>query len=172
MGTSQFYQVAGRKLDAGFTLQQRNDFGIEVSLGPEIGSVGGIYARLDYRLGRYIGIKAIFVYGEGGFDTDFLRYGAGIAKGFQLMRNIELRPYIGAGVESTESNSTSISSLYFRTGANLALNLKHNFQLIGGMGMYGFLGDATDSDGVVYGTWDDLYDRSGPATLIGIKVMF
>ncbi len=184
METSKFYQVAGRKLEAGYTLQQQNDFGIEVTLGPEMGSVGGFYGRADLRTGRFVGIKALYVYGEGGLDSDkyfgetyaMLRYGAGIAKGMQLMRNMELRPYIGIGLESTTIESFSsdaISALYFRGGANLALNLSHRFQVLGGIGLYQFIGEATDSDSNSIGyTWDDLFQRSGTSVLFGIKLGF
>ena len=186
MGTSKFYQVAGRKLEAGFTLQQQNDFGIEVTLGPEMGNVGGFYARADLRTGRFVGIKALYVYGEGGIDNAnylvdgesyiMLRYGAGLAKGLQLMRNMELRPYLGIGLESTTIESISsdaISTLYFRGGANLALNLSHRFQVLGGIGLYQFLGEATDSDSnSINRTWDDLFQRSGSSVLFGIKLGF
>ncbi|HPI71638.1 MAG TPA: hypothetical protein PLF99_09925, partial [Tenuifilaceae bacterium] len=93
MGTSKFYQVAGRKLEAGFTLQQQNDFGLELIVGGEGGNTSGLLLRADFRLGRFIGIPAFYLYGEfGGFDSkeyqgeksSFMRYGAGLAKGFQL----------------------------------------------------------------------------------------
>ncbi|MDX9845473.1 MAG: hypothetical protein RBT74_00705 [Tenuifilaceae bacterium] len=181
MGTSKFYQVAGRKLEAGFTLQQQNDFGIEVTLGPEMGSVGGFYGRADFRTGRFVGIKALYVYGEGGIDSDeylgetygMLRYGAGLAKGLQLMRNMELRPYAGVGIESTSYNDEDVSSLYARAGLNLALNLSHRFQILGGVGLYQFIGEATDSDSNSLGwTWDDYFQRSGSSILIGVKLGF
>jgi opacity protein-like surface antigen len=173
--------VAGRKLEAGYTLQQQNDFGIEVALGPEIGNVAGFYGRIDYRLGRFIGIKSTFAYVEGGVDSDeyyyetyaMLRYGAGLAKGLQLMRNMELRPYVGVGLEGTKYNDEDISALYARIGVNLALNLSYRFQIIGGAGLYQFIGDANDSDGNSIGmTWDEMFDRSGPAVLVGIKLGF
>jgi hypothetical protein len=181
--TSRFYQVAGRKLEPGFTMQQQNDHGIEVSVGPEVGNVAGFYARVDYRLGRIIGVRSTFAYVEGGVDAadsfgesyGMLRYGGGLAKGLQLMRNIELRPYLGLGLEQTTLNisgtDVEISSLYVRAGANLALNLSHRFQVIGGAGLYQF-GDATDEDGNTYGTWDSRFNRSGTAVLVGIKLGF
>ncbi len=186
MGTSQFYQVAGRKLEPGFILQQQNDLGIEVLLAGEAGATGGILARADYRLGRFVGIRALFVYGElGGGDSkeyqnetsNFLRYGGGLAKGFQLMRNLELRPYAGAGMEQTTNDNIlggeQINSLYVRFGANLALNLKHNFQICGGLGSYNYFGYATDSDGNTENlTWNDYFDKSGPTAMFGVKVMF
>ncbi len=183
MGTSQFYQVAGRKLEPGFILQQQNDLGIEALVGGEVGTASGLYVRADYRLGRFIGIRSFYAFGEVGIgsgDSDgttsaFLSYGGGLAKGFQLTRNVELRPYFSLGVEGTTNddvyNGEAINTLYFSGGANLALNLKHNFQLVGGFGFNQFT-DATDSDGnAIGGSWDDYFDRSGPAILVGIKIM-
>ena len=183
-GTSRFYQVAGSKLEPGFILQQQNDFGLEVTLGPEIGNVSGFYARLDYRIGSLIGIRSTFVYVEGGVDDadsfgesySMLRYGGGLAKGLQLMRNVELRPYVGLGLEQTSysvlGTDVDISSLYVRIGANLALNLTHRFQIVGGLGAYSF-GDATDEDGNSLGwSWDSRFNRSGPAMMIGAKLGF
>jgi hypothetical protein len=192
METSQFYQVAGRKLEEGFTLQQQNDFGIEVALGPEIGEVGGFFVRADYRVGRYTGIKALLVYGELGIQTKsytsfpyytssdlfaFLRYGLGVAKGFHLTRNIELRPYIGAGVESASNSDftgeDAPSVLYVKPGVNLALNLKHNFQVVGGLGVYGFMGDGESESGINVGSWGNAFqNRGGASTFFGIKLGF
>jgi len=184
MGTSKFYQVAGRKLEAGFTLQQQNDFGLELIVGGEGGNTSGLLLRADFRLGRFIGIPAFYLYGEfGGFDSkeyqgeksSFMRYGAGLAKGFQLGRNLEIRPYFGFGLDNTtnESINSTISSLYIKPGVNLALNLKHNIQLVGGLGAYSFIGDVTDANGyTVADSWDDLFDKSGPSALFGVKFMF
>ncbi len=191
MGTSQFYQVQGRKLDQGFILQQQNDLGIEVSLGAELGQIGGGYGRVDLRLGRFIGIRSLFIYLEGGFDAGdypsaplsgdesftFLRFGGGVAKGMQLMRNLELRPYVGVGAEiaSNDKNSgdDAPSAIYIKPGVNLALNLKHNFQLIGGVGAYAFVSDAESENGGEIGPWNSVFeDRSGPSVFIGIKFGF
>lgn len=184
MGTSKFYQVAGRKLEAGFTLQQQNDFGLELIAGGEAGNTSGLLLRADFRLGRFIGIPAFYLYGEFGAleskyyygtETSFVRYGAGLAKGFQLGRNLEIRPYFGFGLDNTtdEGIGSTISSLYIKPGVNLALNLKHNIQLVGGLGAYSFIGDVTDANGyTVTGSWDDLFDKSGPSALFGVKFMF
>jgi len=188
MGTSQFYQVAGRRLEEGYTLVQRNDFGIEVTLGGEIGGIGGFYGRADVRTGRFTGIRSLFVYVDLGldgadspmYDEEFtmLRISGGLAKGMQLMRNVELRPYIGVGVEGasndTFSEDDAIQAYFFRAGANLALNLTHNFQLIGGLGSYNFLTDAENESGTISEvSWTDIFpEREGVSTMVGIKFMF
>lgn len=186
MPTSKFYQTSGRRLRTGYLLRQQNDFGIEITAGFEGGQVGGAYARLDARMGRYIGIKALFVYLEGGAqmkdypvaeDIAFLHYGAGLAKGLMLTRNVELRPYIGVGQESATHDSWSDNGdfkvLYLKAGANLALNLKHNFQIMGGMGFYSFISNAENDNGDTETTWDELFtDRKGPSAMFGVKFMF
>ncbi|QKG79081.1 hypothetical protein [Tenuifilum thalassicum] len=183
--TSKFYQTAGRKLHEGYLLRQQNDIGLEVLVGYEAGEVGGVYGRIDYRTGRFTGVKALFIYLEGGIDSKdyplydapaFVHYGAGLAKGFMLTRNLELRPYVGLGQElATHEDFTngSLKALYLKGGANLALNLKHNFQVMFGMGSYSFIGNAEDDDGDTGLTWNDYFEgRSGAATMFGIKLMF
>ncbi len=183
MGTSKFYQVAGFKLEAGFTLQQNNDLGVELTLGPEIGNTGGGLLRIDYRLGRFVGVPALYSFIEGGYDFQestssnlaFLRGTVGFAKGIQLLPLLELRPYIGIGYETTKDETVStenISSLYLRGGANLALNLIHNFQLVGGVGIYEyFLGLDNEQNPITPNPWDS-YGRSGSTTFLGVKLMF
>lgn len=188
MGTSQFYQVAGRRLEEGYTLVQRNDFGIEITLAGESGEIGGFYGRADVRTGRFTGIRSLFVYIDLGLDgadspmygDDFtmFRVSGGLAKGMQLMRNVELRPYIGVGVEGASNDAytedDAIQAYFFRAGANLALNLTHNFQLIGGLGSYNFVTDAENESGSFPEIpWTDVFPRrEGVSTMVGIKFMF
>jgi len=189
MGTSQFYQVSGRRLHEGYTLVQKNDFGLEITLGAESGGVGGGYGRLDLRTGRFSGVKALFVYIEAGLDSDnytllagddfsMLRVGGGIAKGMQLTRNSELRPYIGLGVEGASNDvykdDDALQAYYFRLGANLALNLSHNFQFLLGAGSYAFVTNAENESGNAPDVpWTDLFpDRGGMSLLFGVKFMF
>lgn len=193
--TSKFYQTAGRRLKTGYLLRQQNDVGVEVMAGYESGEVGGGYARLDARLGRYVGIKALFLYVDGGAEVKeyeytypgsslntndllFYRYGAGVAKGFMLTRNIELRPYVGVGQEVAtykdwEEVGGDLKVLYVKAGINLALNLKHNFQIVGGMGNYTFVSNAENDNGDTELAWGDIFkDREGVTAMAGLKIMF
>lgn len=196
MGTSKFYQVSGRRLREGYTLLQKNDLGMEILLGGAFGEIGGGYARFDLRTGRLTGVKALFVYVEGGIDGGdyggpflfnfgeeyeeyftFLRFGGGIAKGFHPTRNTEFRPYVGIGFESASSDSyieeNELSAYYFKLGANLALNVAHNFQIVVGAGSYSFVTEAEDENENVYGDWSDVFQgRSGASVLAGVKIMF
>ncbi|MDP3451604.1 MAG: hypothetical protein Q8R90_01505 [Bacteroidales bacterium] len=178
--TTEFYQTSGRKMETGYLLQQKNDFGAELSVGFEVGEIGGIYGRLDLRLGRYIGSRALFVLLEGGyesknygFDYKFTRYGVGVAKGLQLTRNSELRPYISLGIEETKNpNDLKLSTVYYKGGATLNINIKHNIQIFGGAGYY-ITGSGKDANGLDIGDWDSKFtDRSGLSFIGGLKLGF
>lgn len=202
-GTTQFYQTAGQKLDVGYLLQQRNDIGGEITLGYETGNIGGVYGRLDIRLGRYVGIPSLFVYIEGGAESkdyniymvprkgiSFVHYGLGFAKGIMLTRNMELRAYFGAGQEAASHNDfktlalnlgtsdalEGLKSLYAKGGANLAINIQHNIQFVGGIGYYLFLGKPQNRDGkesTTFNKWENLFEkRNGPSILAGFKFGF
>jgi len=193
MPTSKFYQTAGRKLKTGYLLRQQNDYGVEITAGYEFGEVGGAYARLDARLGRFIGIKALFLYIDGGAevkkyfdpyvggqenDIMFYRYSAGVAKGFMLTRNVELRPYVGFGQEVAtykdwDDVGGDLKVLYLKGGANLALNLKHNIQVVGGVGYFSFVSNAENDNGDTELGWGDIFkDREGVTAMAGLKIMF
>lgn len=198
MGTTKFYQTAGRHLETGYLLQQRNDYGIEVGLGYEAGNVGGVYGRIDARLGRFIGVRSLFLYVEGGAEMKdytiafteykgiaFTHYGAGLAKGFQITRNIELRPYFGVGQEMAShkdfknTNLDELKVLYAKGGANLALNLKHNFQVFGGVGFYSFVSNAENKNGDMGVKWSDIFvdennnkREGGASVLVGLRLGF
>lgn len=128
--SSKFYQVSGRQLEEGYLLQQRNDFGIGVYGGYEVGSVGGFNLRLDYRAGRFIGVPGLYVYGSIGMSTEdytdfgknlitfkneegteidsslsFFRYDVGLAKSFAFLRNFEITPFMGLGAEGVSGSN-------------------------------------------------------------------
>jgi hypothetical protein len=201
-GTTQFYQTAGKQLEVGYLLQQRNDIGGELSLGYEVGGIGGVYGRLDLRLGRYAGIPSFFVYVEGGAENEnyflggadrkgisFVHFGGGIAKGIMLTRNLEIRPYAGVGIESashddfknltwiTGETCEGLSNLYGKGGANLSINIMHNIQFTGGCGYYSFLGTPKNGNGkesTNIKKWSDIFAgrNGGLSVLIGIKFGF
>lgn len=179
--TSEFYQTAGKRLETGFLLQQKNDAGLELLLGYEIGEIGGVYGRLDYRLGRMFGVRALFAFVDVGFESKdygrynyaFLRYAIGFAKGYQVTHNIELRPYVGLGIESASNDVlATLSTVFLKGGINLNANLKHNIQLLGGVGFYS-MGEAETEDGIKVGKWDVWFSgRKGMSILAGVKFGF
>jgi hypothetical protein len=159
---SSFYQVAGGHLEKGFSLKQSNDAGIGLYLGNEFGDVGGLSARIEANVGRYASIPSLYVFVGGGFQSkqysgaeifnptkkmNFLRYEVGIAKGLRFIKVLELSPYGGVGYEEAKNkewkdnaqfNGNLIKAMYIKYGANLALNLRYNIQVVGGIGSYYF----------------------------------
>ncbi|HNZ79261.1 MAG TPA: hypothetical protein P5126_07295, partial [Bacteroidales bacterium] len=113
-------------------------------------------------------------------DVTFIHYGVGLAQGLMLMRNMELRPYIGIGLESASSDEIdkadkgNLSTLFLKFGGNLAINLRHNIQLTGGINYYALIGNASNKDKSDLGIkWDEIFqDRKGLSGLVGLKIMF
>lgn len=69
----------------------------------------------------------------------------------------------------------AVSAIFVKPGINLALNLKHNFQVVGGVGSYAFVSDAEDRNDVSYdiAAWKDLFtNRTGASMFIGVRVGF
>ncbi|MDR0414295.1 MAG: hypothetical protein LBH84_02640 [Prevotellaceae bacterium] len=159
---SSFYQIAGRRVDKGMTLEQRNDAGIGVMLGYDAGLGGSekwllrgeiltnkllnmgiwpglyLYAEGEMELATYKltdGFEANYaIYGTGEKSYVFTRAGAGIGKGFHFWRNFSLSPYVGLGFETVSVTSDiSFESLCYKAGANFAINLYYPLQLVGGV---------------------------------------
>jgi len=180
MGTTKFYQTAGKRLKTGYLLQQRNDAGIEISIGYGIGNipsvtgfdgVNGYSARVDYRLGRLLGVRSFFLFAEGGLESRdydlgvnldgtssfhnivFIRYSYGIAKGMQISRNLELRLSLGLGAEGADHSdwqgtnfNSGISSAFYMGGLMLSKNLTRGIQIFGNVTYYYFTGKVTNGD--------------------------
>jgi hypothetical protein len=195
MQTSKFYQVAGRRLKPGFSLQQKNDIGLESTVGWEHGEVGGIVLRADLRSSKEVSLRAFFTYLELAFQLkkysnnatsqigisnqnfSFFHLGLGIAKGFQPMRNVELRPHTGIGFEYTLNEDlpteASVGAIYLRPGINVSINLRHDFQILGGTAYYLMFGYVLDENKKEMVPWKQLFeDRGGPSYFVGVKKMF
>jgi hypothetical protein len=183
---STFYQVAGGHLENGFILQQRNDAGIGLNLGYELGVVGGISARFEANVGRYVSIPSLYVFLGGGYqaraytdnntilqlsstspDMTFLRYELGLGKGLHFAKIMELTPYGGVGYEEAKNkdwkddaqfNGNKIKAMYVKYGANLSLNLRYNLQVVGGIGSYIFLNAEDGKDELLVGGEKVKYD--------------
>ena len=78
------------------------------------------------------------------------------------------------GIEETKNPSdVKLSTVYYKGGANLNINIKHNVQIFGGVGYY-ITGDGKNESGVNLGSWDkDVFPgRSGMAIVAGLKIGF
>lgn len=205
--TSKFYQVAGHKLEPGMFMEQNNDMGLGVTIGGAGGSLGGAYINIEGLVGQYVGITQLkfFMGGHLGFnsynisavggdgdDKSFMFYGGelGISKGFFIMRNVSVSGQAGFAMEWGDAIKSEVKKEYFNNclvqglfgfaGAQLAINIKYNMQLVGGINYYAEVGNAsltkeTDSSdskdlGVMY---SDLFDgRAGANINMGVRIQF
>jgi len=195
---SKFYQVAGKRLDAGMLLQQHSDLGFALSLGYSTGGVGGYNGRLEINTSSFFKKNApsmVKLYLEGGYELkeiqitinstsedykDFFRFGLGLGKEFCMLRNFRLQPYAGVGLEQlTNKNDSekSFSSLYEHAGIMAGINILHNLQLTGSYSYYLMGGKITDQDKIDYiingePKWGDGFTRGGTAIDIGLRIEF
>ena len=195
-GFTKFYQVAGRKLQPGYTLEQKNDERMEIIIGRRFGGAQGIYGRLDVRRGPLNGKKASYRFAEVSRDVirgniaplwdaryeefTVMQFSMGAARGYQLTRNSEIRPYLALGVEVTDNKNlfsgddNLLSTGYIKVGTNLAINVFHNFQIVGGADwpIYVARFSYEDNPDQIF-RWRDIFeDRMIPSVLTGVKVMF
>jgi hypothetical protein len=161
-GESNFYQIAGRKVEKGMTLEQKNDMGLSVALGygPPLqnSSQSGVKLRVEQMVNKLLplGIPALYLYAEGEVEvTDyhdytmnlvdpmpgtiikkqsrtFSRVGLGLGKGYHFGRNFSLSPHVGMGYEYADVNDIPLETVYTKLGVNLTLNIYYPLQLVGG----------------------------------------
>jgi len=195
---SRFYQVAGKRLDEGMLLQQRNDLGFSLGIGVNSGGTGGFDARLEYNLSLLFRKKApslIKLYFSGGYEPasydmvinsmnytyeDFIRFEGGLGKEFCFMRNLKLQPFAGFGLEQitdVDDSKRTLSSFYGRYGFMLGLNIFHNLQLTGTWSNHLMNGTITDQDNLGFtldgkDAWGDAFERGGATMNFGIRLEF
>ncbi len=203
--TSKFYQVAGHKLEPGMFLEQDNDMGVGVTIGGAGGSLGGAYINIESLVGQYVGITQLKVFlgghigfnsyeleGSGDDNTSVMFYGGelGISKGFFIMRNVSVSGQAGLALEwgsildsdikKNYYNDCLVQGLFGFAGAQLAINIKYNVQLVGGLNYYAEAGNASltkDSEdekskdmGIKY---SEVFDgRAGANINVGLRIQF
>jgi hypothetical protein len=153
-GSTIFYQTFGLSLKPGDILEKKMNSGWECSIANSTGGVGGWTARLDARLSRHVGIQSMYLYLEGGIEKavqtssifwggryNLYRMDGGIAKGFQLFPNLELRPYVGIGLESNTYGFKyqGIRSEYMQFGTNAYLQIGKSIKVFGGYSRHKYL---------------------------------
>ena len=203
--TSKFYQVAGHKLEPGMFLEQDNDMGVGVTIGGAGGSLGGAYINIESLIGQYVGITQLKVFlgghigfnsyeleGSGDDNTSVMFYGGelGISKGFFIMRNVSVSGQAGLALEwgsildsdikKNYYNDCLVQGLFGFAGAQLAINIKYNVQLVGGLNYYAEAGNASltkDTEdekskdmGIKY---SEVFDgRAGTNINVGLRIQF
>ncbi|NCA84102.1 MAG: hypothetical protein EOM83_00835 [Clostridia bacterium] len=191
-GESKFYQVYGGTVRQGMVMQQRNDFGLSLIAGYEVGGIGGFDAQLWFRAGMFLNVPSLYLMADIGFDAQtyedtyfteddftFLRYSFGLGKGIRLARIVELTPYAAYGIESTSTDHyKDISTSYMKGGGILGINITHNLSIMGHLNFYAPFGnvdtETEDGDKVTEDfTWTDQFtDRSGMSLMFGLRLEF
>ncbi len=197
---SRFYQTAGRRLEPGMTMQQRNDYGIGLSMGAGGSSMGGFYMKAESNLATLsrmvpgisnaIKISQLKLFGSVGFDSaeypsydaGFTRYQIGVSKGFYFMRNFSFVPFIAYGSESATVSSSpegyTTNGDFLNIGSYLTMNILYNLQLVATLNIYSLLGNAYEKyDGEITGEYAYPYDnyfvgRSGGNIEFGLRYEF
>jgi hypothetical protein len=199
-GTSTFYQVAGRKLEEGMLLQEKQDWGIGFSLGYGInpGIVGeGINALLEINASLWAGKSGallppgikIYVSGSyassikdslGTYEYTVASAVGGLSKDFNFLHHFVLVPFAGYGIESLVNNNSDYSkdayqSSFIQFGARLGMNLNYNFQILGSF-QYNAIMQATllnpDNGLNIDNSYYFQHNRGGSQMTIGLRYQF
>lgn len=128
-------------------------------------------------------------------DASFIFFGAdfGFSKGFFLTRNVSLAGQAGLGLEwadaldsdisKEEFNNGLVEAMYVFAGAQLAINIRYDMQLVGGVNAYADLGSATltkkdkdenETSGKDLGvSYSKLFEgRGGMSINLGVRILF
>ena len=203
--TSKFYQIAGHKLEPGMFLEQSNDMGLGVTIGGAGGSLGGAYINIEGLAGQYLGITQlkVFLGGHIGFNsyeldvyssdnTSVMFYGGelGISKGYFIMRNVSVSGQAGMALEWGDILDSDVKKKLYKdclvqglfgfVGAQLAINIKYNAQIVGGLNYYAEVGNASltkDTDSEESKDLDKRYSevfdgRAGANINLGLRIQF
>lgn len=198
---SVFYQVASGEIDHyGMYIQEKNDFGLSLSINKVSGGIGGVDFMAAYRVSRFIGFPGLQVYADLGFDKQaynysyygyerdshsFTRFSIGILKEYHLFKVFEASWKAGYGGESTEltgnketEDQIDLSTQFFLLGGRLGMNVLHNVQLVSGVNLNMPFGKASltvgDAESVDQEEGWTYYfeDRKGLNMFLGLKILF
>lgn len=133
----------------------------------------------------------LFQYDSDLEDASFCFFGGefGFSKGFFPLRNVALSAHGGFAIEFADFAKTDLSKEYFEggmvdclfsfVGAQMAINMKYNVQLVGGMNYYVQLENAmltkkNDEDEKSLGvTYSSMFDgRVGANINLGVRIQF
>lgn len=147
--TTEFYQIAGGKLEEGMTLKEKQSYYLNLDLGYRYGKLEGVYAGLssnlyatrttnhNLMLGVTVWEKAV---------TTTVDYGFGLR-----CNNFDIYPYLGFGLDSflkekDEPDDTTGENLAWlaQGGIRFNLNLYYPMQLFGAV-EYNYLLDESEN---------------------------
>jgi hypothetical protein len=155
---SVFYQTAGKVIEPGMVLYQKNDIGIGLSGGYSIGEIAGGWGKIEFNMARMasaigdLGITQLKLFGSFGFENKtynfmnegknynflFSRWQIGLSKGFYVARIFSFAPFVAFGAESGSNSDMNydyslrsddfIGTDYFNCGVNATFNITYFFQ--------------------------------------------
>ncbi|GAB1414791.1 hypothetical protein MASR2M117_01970 [Paludibacter sp.] len=195
---SKFYQTAGKRLEPGMTMQQRNDYGLGLSMGVATGSLGGFYIKAEGNLAtisrlvpgtqNLLPISQLKLFGSIAFDggdyspngaCSFMRYQVGLSKGFYFLRNFSIVPFLAYGSESARTSTLSdgytINTDFINLGGYFSINILYNLQFVTTLNIYTLFGNAYQKyEKETTQTYPFKYDyyfvgRSGPNLEFGLR---
>ena len=126
-------------------------------------------------------------------DATFAFYGGelGFSKGFFLLRNLSVSGHAGLAMEWADALETEvkknkkidgslINGMFGLAGAQAALNIKYNWQLVGGVNYYAEIGNAKLSSGLededtkdLGVTYSEIFEgRAGANFNFGLRIQF
>ncbi len=179
---SDFYQTAGRKLEPGMTMQQRNDIGLGITFGKTLnGEMGGFNGKVEKTVGFTPQLK-VFLAGSieskdsSTISFQYLRYQIGVSKGFYFARNFSIAAFFGYGIEKAtwtiNSTDKNMSTAFYNAGAYATINILNNVQIVGTANYYILSGNAYDDKvkdlGIAYDK--RFVKRKGLSLDIGLRI--
>lgn len=138
--TTEFYQIAGGRLDEGMTLKEKKSYYINLDIGYRYGELEGIYAGINTSLYATRSTNHYIMLQVTGWDnavTASIDYGFGFR-----CNNFEIYPYLGAGLDSflkdddeseADDKAGKNNAWLAQGGIRFNLNLYYPVQLFGGV---------------------------------------
>lgn len=136
--TTEFYQIAGGKLEEGMTLKEKQSYYINLDLGYRYGELEGIYAGINTSLYATRATNHYIMLQVTGWEkavTASIDYGFGLR-----CNNFEIYPYIGAGIDSflkdkdeseADDKAGKNNAWLAQGGVRFNLNIYYPVQLFG-----------------------------------------
>lgn len=183
---SKFYQIAGKRVDEGMLLKQKNDKGIGILATYSSGEIGGYGIGLEYltRIATSFKIIGDIAFEDKNYlneDILFMRYSMGFSKSMYFARNFQIEPSFSFGREEASDGSTNydgssltFNSYYLKPGLKFGANIRYNIQLIAAANYYSFIGKMSDSNKETYTkSWDEVFEgRKGLSFDLGLRLQF
>lgn len=138
--TTEFYQIAGGKLEEGMTLKEKKSYYINLDIGYRYGELEGVYAGVSTSLYATRATNHHIMLQVTGWDkaiTTSIDYGFGFR-----CNNFEIYPYLGAGLDSflkdddeseADDKAGKNNAWLAQGGVRFNLNLYYPVQLFGGV---------------------------------------